>query len=162
MVLFAYSMFLFRFALDLVEAYFEIYHTRVALVGQARFRAQLEASLPLGPQVSASSPSSIPLQPVSPKLDTVHPAIFAAVLAWGAKFSEHPLIIMDRSTDVTGAQRSRLAKSLTRKAWEIAEAEKVHKVPSVDAVVACLLLDGLHSRTYISHVALPLLIGTFR
>ncbi|KIJ53438.1 hypothetical protein M422DRAFT_154794 [Sphaerobolus stellatus SS14] len=133
-----------EFALDLVEVYFEIYHTRIALIGPLRFRAQLEASLPPVPQAgstSASSPSSM-----HQKQDTVHPAIFSAVLAWGAKFSEHPLILMDRNADVTGAQRSRLAKSLIRKAWEIAEAEKVHKVPSVDAVVACLLLDGLHTR----------------
>jgi hypothetical protein len=78
----------------------------------------------------------------------VNPAILATVLAWGAKFSEHPLIVLDRSSDRT--QRSRLAKSLIRKAWEIAEAERVHTVPSADAVIVCLLLDGLHSRMYTS------------
>lgn len=45
--------------------------------------------------------------------------------------------------------RSRLAKSLIRKAWEVAEAEQMHTIPSADAVIVCLLLDGLHSRMYI-------------
>jgi hypothetical protein len=167
-----------RFALDLVEVYFEICHTRFALLAPSQFRAQLLASLPPvsrsqpppgSPHVSlpASSTSATRLSPQSlhhahsqqlhthqqqtqQSLDqsTVHPAVLAAVLAWGAKFSEHPLILLDRSAD--RMQRSRLAKSLIRKAWEVAEAEKMHTIPSADAVVVSLLLDGLHSRMYIS------------
>lgn len=76
----------------------------------------------------------------------MNPAVLATVLSWGAKFSEHPLIELDRSAD--RMRRSRLAKTLIRKAWEVAEAEKMHTIPSVDAVSVCLLLDGLHSRMY--------------
>lgn len=79
----------------------------------------------------------------------MHPGILAAVLAWGAKFSEHPLLLLDRNTDPTRSNRSRLAKSLIKKAREVAEAERAHCVPSADSVVTCLLLDGLHSRKLI-------------
>ncbi|KAF8521063.1 hypothetical protein JB92DRAFT_2892772 [Gautieria morchelliformis] len=158
------TAFQIEFALDLVEVYFEICHTRIALLSPARFRAQLLTSLPsvsgshhspVSPHGSspASSTSAPPLHPNSQShlpqrqaqvySPSVHPAILATVLAWGAKFSEHPLIVLDRSADRT--QRSRLAKSLIRKAWEIAEAERIHTVPSADAVIVCLLLDGLHS-----------------
>lgn len=163
-----------RFALDLVEVYFEICHTRIALLSPTRFRAQFLSSFPpvssshqspVSPQVSlpASSSSAPPLVPqplhhahsqlhphqqqAQPfNQSTLHPAILATVLAWGGKFSEHPLIVLDRSTD--RSQRSRLAKSLIRKAWEVAEAEKMHTVPSADSVIVCLLLDGLHSRMW--------------
>ncbi|KAF8527530.1 hypothetical protein BU17DRAFT_39547 [Hysterangium stoloniferum] len=130
-----------EFALDLVEVYFEICHTRNALLVPSRFRSQLLASLPPLSQAppEATSPSALPQQSV------VSPSILAAVLAWGAKFSEHPLIVEDRAADVSGTQRSRLARSLIKKAWEIAEAEKAHTFPTPDNVVACLLLDGLHS-----------------
>lgn len=145
---FPLTIFILRFATDLVEAYFEICHTRIALIGPARFRAQFNASFPPATPDATSSPSSVTLHQLPSKQNTVHPAILAAVLAWGAKFSDHPLIEIDRNADPSGAQRSRLAKSLIRKAWEIAEAEKVHCVPSVDSVVTCLLLDGLHSREF--------------
>ncbi|KAF8587579.1 hypothetical protein K439DRAFT_1630576 [Ramaria rubella] len=132
-----------EFALDLVEVYFEICHTRIALLVPARFRAQLRASLnplasPATTHLSLSSPSTSNLPPV-------HPAVLATVLAWGAKFSEHPLIVLDRTADISGTRRSRLAKSLIRKAREIAETEMVHTVPSPDGVIVCILLDGLHS-----------------
>ena len=161
-----------RFALDLVEVYFEICHTRFALLTPARFRAQLLASLPPVPssQHSPRSPhvslpqSSASAPPLTPQTlhhtqlhphqrqtspfgeSPVNPAVLATVLSWGAKFSEHPLIELDRSAD--RMRRSRLAKTLIRKAWEVAEAEKMHTIPSVDAVSVCLLLDGLHSRMY--------------
>lgn len=101
---------------------------------------------PLAPQSFHQAHSQLHSQQQSFKQSTVHPAILATVLAWGGKFSEHPLIVLDRTTD--RAQRSRLAKSLIRKAWEVAEAEKVHTVPSANAIIVCLLLDGLHSRMW--------------
>ena len=130
-----------RFALDLVEVYFEICHTRIALLSPAQFRAQLRAALaPPLDAVSASASAAVPVP-------AVHPAILATVLAWGAKFSEHPLIVLDRDADASMARRSRLATSLIRKAREVAEAERVHTEPSADAIIVCVLLDGLNSRT---------------
>ncbi|GJJ13338.1 hypothetical protein Clacol_007590 [Clathrus columnatus] len=133
-----------EFTLDLVEVYFEIYHARVALLSPTRFREQLHAALT--PSSSPNDASNGFQSQCSPKDDALNPAILATVLAWGAKFSEHPLIVQDRNADTTGKRRSRLAASLRNKAFEIAEAEKVHIVPSSDAIVVGLLLDGLHSR----------------
>lgn len=141
--------FIYRFTLDLVEVYFEIFHARIALLSPTRFRAQLHAALtpsvPSQSSTHASNGSSHSSRP-SRSTDALNPAILAAVLAWGAKFSEHPLILQDRNTDTTGRRRSRLATSLRNKAFEIAEAEKVHTIPSPDAIIAGVILDGLCSR----------------
>ena len=69
--------------------------------------------------------------------------LVATVIAWGAKFSEHPWLVQDRD----GANgQSRLARTLVNRAREVAEAEKVHRIPTVDHVVIALLIEPLQNR----------------
>jgi len=75
----------------------------------------------------------------------LHPALVATVLAWGSKFSEHPLLVSDRKRP--GGQ-SLLAKALVDRARDLAEALKVHRVSSADHVVICLLIEPLQSRQF--------------
>jgi len=121
----------FRFALDLVEVFFQIVHTRIPLLNPAQFRSRLR----LYPTNSNSNSNEKPL----------HPALVATVLAWGSKFSEHPLLLADRRRH--GGQ-SRLAKALIDRARDLAEALKVHRVASTEHVVIGLLIEPLQSRQY--------------
>jgi len=113
-----------RFALDLVEVYFQIVHTRIPLLNPIQFRNRLQLTSSTGEKPS-------------------HPALVATVLAWGSKFSEHPLLIADRKRN--GGQ-SLLAKTLVDRARDLAEALKIHRVPSSDHVVICLLIEPLQSQ----------------
>ncbi|KAJ7044007.1 hypothetical protein C8F04DRAFT_1071288 [Mycena alexandri] len=121
-----------EFALDLVEVFFQIVHTRIPLLNPEQFRAQLHL-LPSSP-----SPQDTPANS-----NVLHPALVATVLAWGTKFSEHPLLVADRRRP--GGQ-SLLAKTLIDRARDLAEALKVHRVPSPDHVVIGLLLEPLQSQ----------------
>ncbi|KAJ6512179.1 hypothetical protein C8R47DRAFT_1314218 [Mycena vitilis] len=116
-----------EFALDLVEVFFQIVHTRIPLLNPQQFRNQLH------------------LQPGDPPNteNPLHPALVATVLAWGTKFSEHPLLVADRRRP--GGQ-SLLAKTLIDRARNLAEALKVHRIPSPDHVVIGLLLEPLQSQ----------------
>ncbi|KAF9468560.1 hypothetical protein BDZ94DRAFT_1245690 [Collybia nuda] len=116
-----------EFTLDLVEVFFQIVHTRIPLLNPAQFRKRLQLSS------SASPPDGKPL----------HPALVATVLAWGTKFSEHPLLVADRRRP--GGQ-SLLAKTLIDRARDLAEALKVHRISSPDHVVIGLLIEPLQSR----------------
>lgn len=100
------------------------------LLSPAEFRSRLKAFL--RPSSSADS-----------TLTPLPPALLATVIAWGAKFSEHPLLVHDRDTN---SGRSRLCRILTRRAREIAEGEKIHRIPTLDNVVIALLLEPLQSR----------------
>jgi hypothetical protein len=115
-----------RFSLDLVEVFFQIVHTRIPLLNPAQFRNRFQHSLT---QPSHENP--------------LHPALVATVLAWGAKFSEHPLLVADRRRP--GGQRL-LAKELISRARDLAEALKVHRIPTPDHVVIGLLIEPLQSR----------------
>ena len=79
----------------------------------------------------------------------MHPALLATVIAWGAKFSEHPLLVADRQG--AGGQ-SRLARMLVMRAREVAEAEKVHRISTVDHIVIALLIEPLQNRESPHHV----------
>jgi len=114
-----------EFALDLVEVYFQIVHTRIPLLNPLQFRNRL----------NLVSKSFVPF-----RTDPLHPALVATVLAWGAKFSEHPLLVADRSRN--GGQ-SRIAKALLDRVRELAEALKVHRIPHNDHVVISLLIEPL-------------------
>ncbi|CAA7261362.1 unnamed protein product [Cyclocybe aegerita] len=116
-----------EFALDLVEVFFQIVHTRLPLLNPEQFRSRLQL------QSTTTVPSIPPL----------HPALVATVLAWGCKFSEHPLLIADRKRP--GGQ-SLLAKTLIDRARDLAEALKVHRVPSSDHVVIALLIEPLQNQ----------------
>ncbi|TDL23131.1 hypothetical protein BD410DRAFT_787431 [Rickenella mellea] len=123
-------------ALDLVEVFFQICHTRLPLLNPAQFRSRLKYSL--------ASHSSPPSPQRTPPEKPVHPALLATVIAWGAKFSEHPLLVMDR--EGAGGQ-SRLARTLVNRAREVAEAEKVHRISCVDHVVIALLIEPLQNQS---------------
>ena len=69
--------------------------------------------------------------------------LVATVIAWGAKFSEHPLCIADRHQN---HGQSAFAKVLIHRARDLAEDMKVHRVPNADHVVISLLLEPLQSR----------------
>ncbi|KAJ6508924.1 hypothetical protein C8R45DRAFT_1208509 [Mycena sanguinolenta] len=116
-----------EFALDLVEVFFQIVHTRIPLLNPQQFRNQLHLH---------------PGDPPNPE-SALHPAMVATVLAWGTKFSEHPLLVADRRRP--GGQ-SLLAKTLIDRARNLAEALKVHRIPSPDHVVIGLLLEPLQSQ----------------
>ncbi|KAF8631772.1 hypothetical protein AX17_004987 [Amanita inopinata Kibby_2008] len=113
-----------EFALDLVEVFFQIVHTRIPLLNPAQFRSRLQLNAPTGEK-------------------PLHPALIATVLAWGSKFSEHPVLAADRRRP--GGQ-SLLAKTLTDRARDLAEALKVHRIPSTDHAVICLLIEPLQSQ----------------
>lgn len=117
----------FRFALDLVEVFFQIVHTRLPLLNPEQFRN----SLRLHPS-STSAPGK-----------DLHPALVATVISWGAKFSEHPLLVADRQNN---NGHSLLAKTLIDRTRELAEALKVHRIPKDEHVVIGLLIEPLQSR----------------
>ncbi|THH09528.1 hypothetical protein EW145_g1941 [Phellinidium pouzarii] len=106
-----------EFALDLVEVFFQICHTRLPLLNPTQFRARLK--LALAPQ---------PQSPGSAHLASAEKPLHPALLATGA-----------------GGQ-SRLARTLVNRAREVAEAEKVHRIGSVDHVVIALLIEPLQNR----------------
>ncbi|KAF4577000.1 hypothetical protein EYR36_004985 [Pleurotus pulmonarius] len=117
-----------EFALDLVEVFFQIVHSRLPLLNPALFRERLNLH-----DASGARASEKPL----------HPALVATVLAWGAKFSEHPLLVADRQRP---SGQSHLARILIDRAREFAEALKVHRVPHADHVVIGLLIEPLQSQ----------------
>nr|GAT58784.1 predicted protein [Mycena chlorophos] len=116
-----------EFALDLVEVFFQIVHTRMPLLNPDQFRSRLRLQ---------PGDSSVPDE-------VLHPALVATVIAWGTKFSEHPLLVADRQR--VGGQ-SLLAKTLIDRSRDLAEALKVHRIPSSDHVVIGLLLEPLQNQ----------------
>jgi hypothetical protein len=114
-----------------VEVFFQIVHTRIPLLNPEQFRLRLNAQL--GSSSCTVASQSKPL----------HPALVATVLAWGAKFSEHPLLVADRRRP--GGQ-SLLAKAAIDRARELAESMKVHRIATHDHVVIGLLMEPLQSR----------------
>ena len=67
----------------------------------------------------------------------------ATVIAWGSKFSEHPLLVADRQLH---QGQGHFSKALIDRTRELAEALKVHRVPNSDHVVIGLLVETLQSR----------------
>ena len=115
--------------------YFQIVHTRLPFLNPTQFRARLNVNIPQYSGQYAGGTAEEPL----------HPALMATVIAWGAKFSEHPVLVADRASSAT--RQSRLAKVLVDRAREVAEALKVHRVPAAEHVVIALLIEPLQSRT---------------
>ncbi|KAF8895414.1 hypothetical protein BD779DRAFT_1499404 [Infundibulicybe gibba] len=119
-----------EFALDLVEVFFQIVHTRIPLLNPAQFRNRLQ----LHPPKILSNEKPLP---------PLHPALVATVLAWGTKFSEHALLVADRRRP---NKQSLLAKTMIDRARDLAEALKVHRIASPDHVVIGLLIEPLQSQ----------------
>ncbi|PCH40006.1 hypothetical protein WOLCODRAFT_116479 [Wolfiporia cocos MD-104 SS10] len=144
-------------ALDLVEVFFQIVHTRLPLLHPAQFRDRLHFGLHLSSQSRSHSPHTPPSassnttfgsrasQAPSDTLKPLHPALVATVIAWGAKFSAHPLFDADREHN---NQQSLLAKTLINRARDIAEDLKVHRVPSADHVVIALLIEPMQNQSF--------------
>ncbi|KAH9985531.1 hypothetical protein BJV77DRAFT_1071377 [Russula vinacea] len=129
-----------EFALDLVEVYFQVVHTRLPFLNPTHFRARLNVNVPQYASIYANSSSASGASAE----ETLHPALMATVVAWGAKFSEHPLLVADRLNSPT--RQSGLAKTLIVRAREVAEALKVHRVPAAEHVVIALLIEPLQSQ----------------
>ncbi|CAL1712740.1 unnamed protein product [Somion occarium] len=155
-----------EFALDLIEVFFQIVHLRLPLLNPAQFRVRFQASLrsstppPSTPTIDLkvrrsnspqthsqsgsnhNSPKSAHLLPHS-DCQPIDNALVATVIAWGAKFSEHPLLLADRNRN--GGQ-SLLGKTLIDRTRSLAEDLKVHRVPTADHVVTALLIEPLQSQ----------------
>ena len=78
-------------------------------------------------------------------LEPLPPALVAVVLAWGSKFSEHPLLILDRQNN---NGRSRLSRILVKKAQEVAEGERCYRLNTSESVLTCMIVEGIGSREY--------------
>ena len=76
--------------------------------------------------------------------DPLHPALVATVIAWGAKFAENSLFVVDRQRN--GGTKSLFAIALVDRARELAELLKVHRVSTPEHVIIGLLLEPLQSR----------------
>ncbi|CAE6414217.1 unnamed protein product [Rhizoctonia solani] len=124
-----------EFALDLIDVYFQICHTRLPILDPQNFRVRFKYSLPQAPL-----PPPLPARDVEP----LPSALIAVVLAWGAKFSEHPIIVHDRGASKD--KSSILARALVRRAREVAEAERVFRIATPDNAIICLLLEPLQSQ----------------
>ncbi|KAG8961186.1 hypothetical protein FRC03_005692 [Tulasnella sp. 419] len=127
-----------EFALDLIEVYMQICHTRSPVLDPADFRARFKASIPpsLLPPTSPSSPA------LPTKFRPLPASWIAIVLGWGSKFSEHPLLVLDRR-EHNG--RSIISRSLVKKAIEVAEAEKAYRTATPEAVLTCMIIEGIQS-----------------
>ncbi|THH09267.1 hypothetical protein EW146_g8729 [Bondarzewia mesenterica] len=127
-----------EFALDLVEVYFQIVHTRLPFLNPTHFRARLNVNVPQATAGQYTGGGGGVTE------DPLHPALMATVIAWGAKFSEHSLLVADRAQN--RMRQSALAKTLINRAREVAEALKVHRVPAAEHVVIALLIEPLQSQ----------------
>lgn len=121
-------------ALDLVEVFFQIVHTRIPLLNPTIIRSHLGLSSRTNPLKDSTSTSNKPL----------HPAVVATILAWGAKFAENSLFVADRQRN--GGTQSLFAKTLINRARDLAEALKVHRIASTEHVVIALLIEPLQSQ----------------
>ncbi|OXG21701.1 hypothetical protein C366_01384 [Cryptococcus neoformans Tu401-1] len=128
-----------KLADDLIDSFFSVAHIRNPCYDPPTFRARLY------------TPNTHPQGPIP------HP-ILATALAWGARFSDHPVIQQDRdecsqrrsSGEEHGVQekgrgrkRSRLMQMAVIRAREVCEICRIWRIPSIDNVKALLNLDGL-------------------
>lgn len=130
-----------RLADDLLDTYYSIVHIRFPFLDSDDFRARF------------SDPDTHPEGPL------YHP-LLAVALAWGARFSDHPVIIADReeiTSRLTGAsgagmhgqpERSRLVQMMIIRAREVAEVNKAFRNAKVDNVRVAMLLESLLAREY--------------
>ena len=98
---------------------------------------------PFTAPASSFSQSSLSAGKLS-RSKVLQPALLAVVLAWGAKFAEHPILALDRQAN---GGRSRIAHTLVHKACEVADAEKVPRFATADNAIVALLLEPLQNCT---------------
>ena len=133
-----------RLALDLVENYFQIVHTRFPLLNPDDFRNRFQSvSFTRSPLLFLILTSHFS-RGKTKSSDLLHPALVATVIAWGAKFSENTLFVADRQRN--GGTKSLFAITLVDRARELAELLKVHRISTSEHVIIGLLLEPLQSR----------------
>jgi hypothetical protein len=126
-----------RLADELLDSFFSITHIRYPLLDPDRFRAQF------------TEPDTHPDGPI------YHP-LLAVALAWGARFSENPVLLADREeisardpeARARGSTRSRMVQLLVVRAREISEVWKVFRYAKMENVQVGILLEPLLARTF--------------
>ncbi len=156
-------MFALRFATELLEVFFQVYHPRAPVVNPSRFRTQFkEAIFPSSSSSVSDSRSNSSLRKTRP----IHRPLLATLLAWGSKFSDHNILVLDRhrhahrtphamssrvdpaavadsSASSTPRGTSIISRLLVDRAREVAEQEKVFRIAAPENVIVCLLLEPL-------------------
>ncbi|KIS00878.1 hypothetical protein L804_02301 [Cryptococcus deuterogattii 2001/935-1] len=128
-----------KLADDLIDSYFSVAHIRNPCYDPPTFRARL------------CTPNTHPQGPIP------HP-ILATALAWGARFSDHPVVQQDRNEcsqrlsggeengvreKGRGRKRSRLVQMAVIRAREVCEICRIWRIPNIDNVKALVNLEGL-------------------
>ena len=122
-----------RLADDLIETFFSIVYPRFPIFESEHFRARFASS------------DTDPAGPLPHNL-------VAIVIAFGAHFSDNPVIEKDkmectaRDKRKDQRSRSRIIQLLVIRAREVVETTKTHRLPSVDNVRVLLLLEIMTSR----------------
>lgn len=131
-----------RLADDLIDSYFSVAHIRNPCYDPPTFRARF------------CTPNTHPQGPIP------HP-ILATALAWGARFSDHPVVQQDRNEcsqrlsggeengvreKGRGRKRSRLVQMAVIRAREVCEICRIWRIPNIDNVKALVNLEGLLGR----------------
>ncbi|KAF8339594.1 uncharacterized protein EI90DRAFT_2966748 [Cantharellus anzutake] len=152
-----------EFATELLEVFFQVYHPRSPVVNPSRFRAQFrDALFPSSTGLGTGSRSGI----LPNKLKPIHRPLLATLLAWGSKFSDHNLLVLDRhrqshrtphalstradptavadsSASTTPRGTSIISRLLVDRAREVAEQQKVFRIATPENVIVCVLLEPL-------------------
>ncbi|KAF8311058.1 hypothetical protein DL93DRAFT_2061489 [Clavulina sp. PMI_390] len=79
-------------------------------------------------------------------LRPINRPLLACLLAWGSKFSDHALLVMDRaqgSRETTSPMRSNISRLLVDRAREVSEQEKVYRIAKPENVVVCMLMEAV-------------------
>jgi hypothetical protein len=126
-----------RLADELLDSFFSITHIRYPLLDPDRFRAQF------------AEPDTHPDGPI------YHP-LLAVALAWGARFSENPILLADRGeisardpeANAKGFTRSRMAQLLVIRGREVLEVCKVFRYAKMENVQVGILMEPLIARTF--------------
>ncbi|WVW82869.1 hypothetical protein I302_104881 [Kwoniella bestiolae CBS 10118] len=119
---------------DLIDTFFSIVQPRYTNLDATLFKDRY------------SSPLTHPSGPLP------H-AFLAIVLAYGARFSDHPIIHSDREEcssrdgkSLKPRQRSRMISLMVIRTREIAERNKVYRIPSLENANACFFMEHLLGR----------------
>lgn len=119
---------------DLLDTYYSIVHIRFPILDPDEFRARF------------NDPDAF--------TGAIYHPLLAVALAWGARFSDHPIIAADRE-EITnrrgvdgqdGPGRSRLVQLMIVRAREVAEVNKAFRRASLDNVRLAILMETLLAR----------------
>ncbi|WWC60912.1 uncharacterized protein I303_103488 [Kwoniella dejecticola CBS 10117] len=126
---------------DLIDTFFSMVQPRYTMIDSTIFKERF------------TSPSRHRLGPISHALLTI-------VLAYGARFSDHPIIQADKEEcalrdgeHLKNRKRSRMVGLMIIRAREIAEINKIFRVANMENIHSCFLLEhllGRYQTTYLS------------